>query len=941
MTLFDRLSYLSIKDTRKLLGSRHKELLRRGGGRDIDISRDVRLTAERLVLHLSDATVTITEDAASILGLGIRCDRCDGPCEHTAAALALVLEEKLALGLAQPPADDIPIENLTEAELVTRALFLRTQRMQEESMSVESAEPDTLWTDYTVTSHASGKSYRVALRGWERGSSYCSCPDFMTNGLGTCKHILFVEEEAKKRFPPEVQAIPYRRTHVSISLHYGDETELQVLPPDEMDAATESLLKPLLGRPVDDLSDLLRRIQKLERWGVPLVIHADAETYIDRALIQRRLATLAEEVGRAPANHPLRTTLLKHPLLPYQMEGVAFAVGAGRAILADDMGLGKTVQAIGTAELLAREVAINRILVVCPASVKSQWDSEISRFTDRSRLVVLGPAQNRADQYHAGAFYTICNYEQVLRDIDVIERVSWDLIILDEGQRIKNWEAKTTRTIKGLRSPFALVLSGTPLENRLDELFSVVQFVDNRRLGPAYRFFHHHRVADEDGKILGYRNLDELRRVLEPVMLRRTRSDVLRQLPRRTEETRRILPTEEQLDVHNAHKRTVVSILGKKYISEMDLLRLQKALLMCRMAADSTLLVTKEEPGYSSKLQELAELLPELLEDHNRKLVLFSEWTSMLDLIEPLVPQTAEFVRLDGSVPQQKRKALVHRFNTDPECRVFLATNAGATGLNLQAADTVINVDLPWNPAVLEQRIARAHRMGQRRPVHVINLVPEQTLEESMLQTIGVKQQLADAVLSPGAEISEVALQGGAEELRRRLEVLVGEKPPAPIDESIRAEVTAAVAAAGTPGMASESGESDWVDESGATRERGAATARPTAGEPVTVEPAVRPVVRPEVQPQRRGVVGSVVRFFTGLFGGAQTTAPVAPTEPAAQAAQAAPTAQAATPFAATRKRLEQTAQRDADGRVQVTVTLPDGVTLDDLAQLLAGSRSL
>ena len=167
----------------------------------------------------------------------------------------------------------------------------------------------------------------------------------------------------------------------------------------------------------------------------------------------------------------------------------------GGAILADDMGLGKTVQGVGVAELLAREAGIRKVLVVCPASLKSQWRSEIRRFSGRSAGIVLGAAKDRAKSYASDQFFTICNYEQVLKDILHIERTPWDLVILDEGQRIKNWEAKTSRVVKGLASRFALVLSGTPLENRLDDLHSVVEFVDPHRLGPGFRFFHRHREA--------------------------------------------------------------------------------------------------------------------------------------------------------------------------------------------------------------------------------------------------------------------------------------------------------------------------------------------------------------------------------------------------------------------------------------------------------------
>jgi len=267
---------------------------------------------------------------------------------------------------------------------------------------------------------------------------------------------------------------------------------------------------------------------------------------------------------------------------------------------------------------------------------------------------------------------------------------------------------------------------------------------------------------------------------------------VLRQLPPRSTEILRIAPTAQQADIHDGHKRTVMTILAKRYISEMDLLRLQKALLMCRMAADSTFLVDKQPPGHSTKLAELDSLLEKLSSEPGRKILLFSEWTTMLDLIEPLVEKRdIEFVRLDGSVPQAKRQALVNRFQRDPRCALFMATNAGATGLNLQAADTVINVDLPWNPAVLEQRISRAHRMGQKRPVHVYILVTEGTIEEGMLSTLSAKQTLALAALDPDSTVKEVSLTGSIDELKRRLEVLIGEKPAAPIDETRAVQVRA------------------------------------------------------------------------------------------------------------------------------------------------------
>ena len=468
----------------------------------------------------------------------------------------------------------------------------------------------------------------------------------------------------------------------------------------------------------------------------------------------------------------------------------------------------------------------------------------------------------------------------MLRDILPIERVPWDLIILDEGQRIKNWEAKTSRIVKGLKSPFAVVLSGTPLENRLDDLYSIVQFIDDRRLAPAFRFFNRHRVVDEKGKVLGYKNLDRLRENLKPILLRRTRKSVLQQLPPRTTEIVRIPPTDEQCELHGCHMRTVSMITRKPYISEMDLLRLQKALLMCRMAANGTFLVDKKEPNYSSKLERLVELTQQIFEEPDRKALMFSEWTTMLNLIEPHLKRLGlDYVRLDGSVPQKKRQALVERFQREESCRLFISTNAGATGLNLQAANTVINVDLPWNPAVLEQRISRAHRMGQRNPVLVFVLVTEQTIEENLLATLSAKHDLALAALDAESDVSEVELVSGIEELRRRLEVLLGAAPEAPVDVSQEEQVHR------------------QAEKFAEHRQRVAAA----GGE----------------------MLGAVFNFLGELVSQDQAAG-----DQASQPSDAV--------VSQMRERLSQCVEEDESGRQRLTVALPDRNALDNLAQTLA-----
>ncbi len=795
-----RLGALTYHQACQLLGDDGEgaRRIRQGGGKfEILSDRDVYLAGDLLRIRVKDADlpsglaiVTLTLQSGRQKQLQLNCDCGVAFCLHSGAALDYLLDGRETLGLAAPPDETVPLEYLTADELHARAMAERRKRAAEETMTVRSLDNQRPWTDYLVTSAASGKTYRVALRGSETGQSYCSCPDFRTNGLGTCKHIMHTLTKVEKRFSAAKRRAPYFRRNLSLRLDYSAPLGLRFnLPTRPHEKVLEVVDQGHLQNMTDPI-DVMHRIQVLEQAGIDVHVYPDAEDFIQRGLTQDRLRRECEQIRQNPTAHPLRKELLSVELLPYQLDGIAFAVGAGRAILADDMGLGKTIQGIGVAELLARSAEIRRVLVICPASLKSQWKSEIGKFSGRTAQIVVGSGVERLEQYKNNDFFTICNYEQVLRDLAAVELIPWDLIILDEGQRIKNWESKTSSVIRSLNSPFRLVLSGTPLENQLGELFTVVRFVDEQRLGPAHEFFNRHRIVDERGKILGYRDLDHLRQQLAPVLLRRTRGAVAKQLPERIDEVVRIEPTGEQKEIHDGAIQIAAQIAAKKYLTEMDLLRLQKALLAARMAADSTYLVNKEEPEYSTKLQRIGELLEGLIADPTRKIVIFSEWRTMLDRIQTRLDSLqSDYVRLDGQVPQKKRAAIIHRFQTDPQCRAILMTNAGSTGLNLQSANTVINVDLPWNPAVLEQRIARAHRMGQMNPVHVYKLVTTGTIEEKLLDTLASKQDLANAALDMSSDVESVEMVSGIADLRQRLEKILTPKLPAPVDESMQRRV--------------------------------------------------------------------------------------------------------------------------------------------------------
>ncbi len=467
----------------------------------------------------------------------------------------------------------------------------------------------------------------------------------------------------------------------------------------------------------------------------------------------------------------------RHPLLPYQREGMLHLAFGERAPLADDMGLGKTIQAIAASELLRRLNGIARVLVVCPASLKGEWQEQIARFSGAATLLVAGSRPARLAQYANPAFFTVANYEQVVSDAAEISRLLRpDIVILDEAQRIKNWHTKTARAVKSLTSPYAFVLTGTPIENRIDEVYSIVQYLDPVLLGPLFRFNRDFYDLDERGRPVGYKKLDELMRRLQSVMLRRRKRDVETELPGRTVKNYLVGMAEEQrlrYDEYKGQAARLVHLAQRRPLTQQEFERLQRMLACMRMLYDTPFIL---DPAcrLSPKLEELERVLSDLMAEPERKVIVFSEWERMLTLVRELAEDMGiEVAWHTGSVPQDRRRAEIARFKRDPDCRLFLSTDSGSVGLNLQAASAVINLDLPWNPAKLEQRIARAWRKNQMRTVDVINLVTEDSIEHAMLHVLSQKQALADGVLDGQGELKAMALPSGRRAFVERMAAMM------------------------------------------------------------------------------------------------------------------------------------------------------------------------
>jgi superfamily II DNA or RNA helicase len=651
------------------------------------------------------------------------------------------------------------------------------------------------FSTFDVTS-TSDRTYRVQIRSLTELQNSCTCPDYLTNLVGTCKHIEGVLLNLKEALGEQWDELAAQAPPVTqIYLHHAEETTVRALPampvPHQIRAVLDRyfdadgvLTGPLLRTLPALLADADALPSRVQRH---LLVADEVRAHLDRLqdldAIRRQREWFLEQVEQGTRS----LSLLSTRLYPYQEQGAMHLAFGARALLADDMGLGKTVQAIAACSLLHQLRDIQKVLIVCPASLKHQWAREIGRFTSFPATVIGGPGPTRRQQYHEPGFFKIVNYEIVLRDVDEMQRMRPDVIILDEAQRIKNWRTKTADAVKRLRSRYAFVLTGTPLENRLDELYSVFQFLDPTILGPLWRFnqqfFQLEMKRPGSFKVLGYKNLDQLRGRIGPYVLRRTRDQVLTDLPDRTDNNFFVEMTREQWNAYEEYQALLAKLIAiskRRPLTpkerELVLMSLIKMRLICNaLALHDPEAAGKDPERTGPKLRELRAILEDEVASNGHKALVFSQWTKMLDLTEPGLDRLKlGHVKLTGAVPTAKRGTLIERFFEDPDCRVFLSSDAGGVGLNLQAASLVINLDLPWNPAVLEQRIARAHRHGQSRPVQVVNLIAQGTIEERILDTLAAKQNVFASIFGVEEGPADIRFEDTGQELLKTLAEMLG-----------------------------------------------------------------------------------------------------------------------------------------------------------------------
>ncbi|MGD1086940.1 MAG: DEAD/DEAH box helicase, partial [Verrucomicrobiota bacterium] len=685
----------------------------------------------------------------------------------------------------------------TDADEINR----RRARAQTEDFKITNSTPaHPIFSNFQVKS-GSGLTYSVEVRDLRQRQFACQCVDFRINGLGTCKHVEAVLLHLHARYSRLFRAAAQNAStrvevlpdllHDTLRLVNGRGPAPSALREwfnqdglliDSAPEAAAEALRRLAAGPLPQL----RVSQELEPWL------QERSRNLERKELRRQYEIKVQS-GEWPAHET------KMPLFPYQREGMLHLAFTERALLADEMGLGKTIQAIAACALLQRMDKARHVLVVTPASLKSEWEEQIQRFTALPYQLVFGGRSRRLAAYASAPFFTIVNYEQMLADsLDVNTRLRPEIVVLDEAQRIKNWSTKTTQAIKRLRSRYAFILTGTPIENRLDELYSLMDFLNPSLLGPLFRFNREYYELDERGRPSAYRNLEKLHQRVKPQMLRRRKADVETELPERSDRNYFVPLSGEQQGEYAGHEGVVAklaAIAKRRPLSQPEQDKLMRHLNMMRMVCDTNYILNPDQRA-CPKIKELEKILEECRDNQDVKVLIFSEWVRMLELTRDLCQRLKlGFAWHTGTVPQKRRRAEINVFKSDPQCRVFLSTDSGAAGLNLQNASVVVNCDLPWNPAKLEQRIARAWRKHQTRPVTVINLISEKTLEHRMLDTLSNKQALSDGVLDLKGNLAEIKMRSGRQAFLAKLEQLMTPvagspaaptpKPPLPADRAL------------------------------------------------------------------------------------------------------------------------------------------------------------
>jgi len=500
----------------------------------------------------------------------------------------------------------------------------------------------------------------------------------------------------------------------------------------------------------------------------------------------------------------LKISGMKQSLYSFQKLGVAFALENNDGVLiGDHMGLGKTIQAIATACYKKHKDKTSECLVITPASLKWNWPLEIEKFTNEKYVVIDGSSKNRVDQWlgkyvcrqndrgnveyvesKQKPFFYVVNFalvvedlfggkkytikkddteEQIERKIKIMEKAqdrakqlkearskNWGCVIIDEIHMLKSHKARRTQEIKKLKSQFRIGLSGTPLDGRLEELHSVMDFVKPGLFESKYNFLLKHATFDFWGKITGYKDIATVRQRIKPFFIRRLKEDVLKELPDKIYENRYVV-------LSNQEKKIYKQLANREH----DLTKNEEAIvaaIRCKQFCDFPELAGVSKIKQNSKMQEFLDVVHEIVIVNGQKVLIFSQYAQMNEIIKKELDKMGiKYYYIWSKTDKKERATIQEKFNNDDSLDAIIGTDAMSMGLNLTAATYVINYDDAWSPSTMSQREDRTHRIKQKNVVTVVNFVCKDTIEERIRSVLYGKSSLSSKVL--GDDTDEVVLR--------------------------------------------------------------------------------------------------------------------------------------------------------------------------------------
>ncbi len=623
--------------------------------------------------------------------------------------------------------------------------------LQERFEKAKKAKYKIIFTDNKYGEHIlineQEKSYKLTFHDLKQRTGYCSCPDYRKNKLGTCKHLIWTylhiqrNPEILDNKNPDFPFVEIYRNPLNdykISWYYPGR-----VPEPEVSA----LLYRYFGKELELKPEMeekfLHFLQAIEEFK-QVIVREEVYSFIEQKFHEKILR-------EKRLNHKLDYSILNVTPYDFQKKGIEFLTFRERSILADEIGLGKTYQSIAAAWFKHQILGFNKCLIVCPAPLIPHWASEIERFTAQKACILNKQTEKRTEQYqNASNYFFLINYEKLNRDKLLISNFAPDLLILDEAQRLKSYDSQLVHLCQSIPFKHIIALSGTPIETNLNELYSLVNIVDAERLSPLWEFSYKHYYFDseKEDKIVGYHSVDKLIPKLKPILLRRTRSDVVKELPKLIEINVPVPMQTNPLLLQKEYLLGIQKILDKNLLTLYDMQAIYRIFAKLRMIANAPFLI-HGEPSETPKLEELHEILFNKLniKEFPQKVVIFSEWKSIhLMITKMLRLEDIKFIEINNDTSKEEQIQLIGDFQSDKNFRVLLSSLPDNAELDIPDANTIINFDIPWRKNAWKQRIGILNKATpDTRQVRLINLISTPSIEP------GIKTEMEsfDSIFSP------------------------------------------------------------------------------------------------------------------------------------------------------------------------------------------------